>query len=111
MSEAQDIIVKQDATEIQTKVEEVSAESIKYRRYSNLQGPLYTINSSDVFMIKYENGERLLMSDYLTEVSSSRPDDIVSHDIKTIEATIQKNLKKRNTPTAFGDYTKFGSGI
>lgn len=64
---AQDIIVKQDASEIQVKVEDVNAEGVKYHRYSNPDGPLYTISSSDVFMIKYENGDKLIMADYLKE--------------------------------------------
>lgn len=84
---AQDIIVKQDASEIQAKVESVSSDAVKYHKYSNPDGPIYTIKPSDVFMIKYENGERILMADYLKE---NKPE--VS-GFKQIEQEYKNNLK------------------
>ena len=55
---AQDIITKKDGTDIKAKVTEVSQSQISYKKYSNLNGPLYTISTSDILMITYENGER-----------------------------------------------------
>lgn len=61
MVQAQDIIIKQDASEIKARIQEVGDEVIKYRRHSNPSGPLYTIRRSEVFMIRYENGEQEAM--------------------------------------------------
>ena len=58
MLSAQDIITKKDGTDIQAKVTEVGQSTISYKKYSNLDGPLYTISISDIVMITYENGER-----------------------------------------------------
>jgi len=55
---AQDIIIKKDGTKISAKVIEISATNIKYRKFSNSNGPVYNIAKSSVFMIKYENGEK-----------------------------------------------------
>lgn len=55
---AQDIITKADGTDIQAKVTEVSQKQISYKKFSNLNGPTYTIDASDILMITYENGER-----------------------------------------------------
>ena len=55
---AQDIIYKTDGSEIQSKVIEISEDLIKYKKISNLDGPLYSIAKNEVFMIVYENGER-----------------------------------------------------
>ena len=55
---AQDIIYKTDGSEIQSKVIEISEDLIKYKKFSNLDGPLYSIAKNEVFMIVYENGER-----------------------------------------------------
>ena len=53
---AQDVIVKTDNSTILSKVEEVSAESIKYRKWDNLDGPIYVLNISEVISINYSNG-------------------------------------------------------
>ncbi|MBL4653265.1 MAG: hypothetical protein JKY53_10445 [Flavobacteriales bacterium] len=53
-----DVIFMQDGTEIKAKVEEVGTKEIKYRKASNLDGPIYSTDISVVFMIKYANGEK-----------------------------------------------------
>ena len=54
----QDVLITNEGEEVLVKVFEVSHDDIKYKKYSNLEGPIYTMFKSDVFMIKYENGER-----------------------------------------------------
>ena len=53
---ALDTIVFLNGTMIDVKLEEITPTEIKYRRADNLNGPLITINKSDVFSIKYDNG-------------------------------------------------------
>lgn len=55
---AQDIITKTDGSDIQAKVLEVGKSEVNYKRFSNLEGPTYTIDIAEVLMITYENGER-----------------------------------------------------
>lgn len=55
---AQDIITKHNGEEIQVKVINVNDKEINYIKWSNMNGPTYTIPVSEVFMIKYENGEK-----------------------------------------------------
>ena len=55
---AQDIIVKKDGSTIMSKVLEIGTSEIKYKKFSNQQGPIYTIARSDVMAINYENGEK-----------------------------------------------------
>jgi len=55
---AQDIITKTNGDEIKAKVTEVGVSEIKYKKFENVSGPTYTIAKSDIFMIKYENGEK-----------------------------------------------------
>ncbi|OFX67638.1 MAG: hypothetical protein A2X12_06870 [Bacteroidetes bacterium GWE2_29_8] len=55
-SNAQDFISKKNSEEIKAKVLEVTQTEIKYKKFDNINGPIYTINKSDVFSIKYENG-------------------------------------------------------
>jgi len=55
---AQDIIFKKNGDEIKSKVMEVSSDVIKYKRFDNISGPLYSIKTKEVFMVKYENGTK-----------------------------------------------------
>ncbi|MDR3327947.1 MAG: hypothetical protein LBT04_07510 [Prevotellaceae bacterium] len=59
---AQDIIIKENGDEIKAKITEISASEIKYKKFGNESGPTYSILKSEVFIIKYENGEKEVMS-------------------------------------------------
>jgi hypothetical protein len=54
---AQDVIVTNDSQRIDSKIEEVSSEYVKYRKTSNLTGPLFVTSTSEIQLIVYENGE------------------------------------------------------
>ena len=54
---AQDVIVKKDGSTILSKVLEVNISDIKYKKFSNQNGPIYTIDKSEVLSINYENGD------------------------------------------------------
>lgn len=54
---AQDVIVKKDGTTINSKVLEITTNEVKYKKFSNLDGPIYNIAKSDIKVIKYQNGE------------------------------------------------------
>jgi len=55
---AQDVIVTKKGEEILAKVEEIGDTQIKYKKFSHLSGPIYSLLKSEIFMIKYENGSR-----------------------------------------------------
>lgn len=55
---SQDIIMMRDGTEIMSKALKVSNLEIEYKKWSNLEGPTYSISRDQVFMIKYQNGEK-----------------------------------------------------
>lgn len=55
---AQDVIVKKDGTKIESKVMEVGESEVKYKKYSNQNGPLYTISTRDLQCINYEDGSK-----------------------------------------------------
>ncbi len=72
-AEAQDLIVKRNAQaeEIPAKVIEVGKDQIRYRKFSNPEGPIYTISRSEVFFIRYENGEKEVITAYDAPDNSS----------------------------------------
>lgn len=54
---AQDLIVKTDATQVEARVLEISPEQIRYKRFSNPDGPTYVLPVAAVDHIRYANGE------------------------------------------------------
>lgn len=54
---AQDVIVKKDQSTVMSKVLEITSTEIKYKKWSNQDGPTYSISRTDVVSINYENGE------------------------------------------------------
>lgn len=57
-SNAQDIIIYKDGSEKQTKVLKISTDEVVFKKYSNPTGPEYTESKSNIFMIKYEGGDK-----------------------------------------------------
>ena len=55
---SQDIIILKNGEEIKAAVQEIGLNDVKYKKYENLNGPTYTLLKADIFMIKYENGEK-----------------------------------------------------
>lgn len=55
---AQDIIVQNNGNTILSKVVEIGASEVKYKKFSNLNGPTYTIAKAEILVINYENGEK-----------------------------------------------------
>lgn len=52
-----DVIIKRDNTKIEAIIQEINNTTIKYRRFSNQKGPLFTIEKSEVASVLYANGE------------------------------------------------------
>lgn len=59
---AQDVIIKKNGDEMQAKVVEVGTAEIKFKKTDNPDGPVYSIARSEVFMIKYANGAKDVIS-------------------------------------------------
>jgi len=53
---AQDIIVLVNGNMIDAKILEILPSEIRYRRFDNLNGPVYVINKNEVYSIRFENG-------------------------------------------------------
>ena len=53
---AQDTIHTKSGKTIQAKVYEVTQHEVRYQNSSNLEGPMYTMDKSQVTSIEYKNG-------------------------------------------------------
>jgi len=82
---AQDKILKTDNAIIEAKVVEISASEIKYKKFSNLNGPTYTISKTDIQMIVYENGEKEMFNAESKQIGNKPPETLKKSPIQCIE--------------------------
>ena len=54
---AQDLIVKRDASQIEARVTEIAPEVVRYKRFSNPDGPTYVLPVAEIDYIRFANGE------------------------------------------------------
>jgi hypothetical protein len=62
ISFSQDLITKKNGEEIKAKILEVTQSEIKYKNFDQQSGPLFTIQKSEIFMIRYENGTKDILN-------------------------------------------------
>ena len=58
MVSAQDEITLRNGELVKAHVQQVGTDEIKYVKWENKEGPVYSIKKAEVFMIKYENGTK-----------------------------------------------------
>ncbi len=56
-TEKPDIIIKKDNTKIEAVIQKVDKLIIEYKRFSNLTGPTFTVEKSEIASVMYSNGE------------------------------------------------------
>ena len=61
---AQDILVRKGGEIENVKVVEVSPTEIKYKKSSNLDGPVFVEKRSNLYSVKYQNGEVQVFKDH-----------------------------------------------
>ena len=63
---SQDIITTKTGDDILAKISEIGPAEIKYKKFDNLDGPMYTMLKSEILMIRYENGTNDVFKDEQT---------------------------------------------
>jgi hypothetical protein len=80
LSENCDDIVLKNGEEIRVKVLEINQTEIKYKRCDNLEGPIFTIDKSSVFFVKYSNGTKEIFN--VVETKKNPIDKLPEENIK-----------------------------
>ena len=68
---AQDVITTKHGDEIEAKVVKIGTTEIEYKKWSNVEGPSYTLLKNQVFMIKFQNGEKEVFEETVNEPNRS----------------------------------------
>jgi hypothetical protein len=66
---SQDIIYKTDGSKEEARVTLVGEEEIQYKKFTNLDGPVYVLNKKEIVLITYENGDYDLINSHFSPES------------------------------------------
>lgn len=83
-SNAQDKIYFTDGNQVEVKILEVNTNDVKYKKHSNIEGPTYTKDKSEIHMIVYQNGENEIFKE-------DTPKDIYVSKKSVKEESFRKN--------------------
>lgn len=104
---AQDLIITKEGEKIESKVSLIDSEQIQYKKYDNLDGPLYIIQKDEVLQISFENGTIEIFNE---QAKTSEPtiEETKEFIIKTInEHGFEEDTFKRKYKASFeGDYLR-----
>lgn len=95
---SQDILYTTAGSKLKGRVTEINLKDIKYKDFSNLEGPTYVISKTDVVLIQYANGT--------TEVINDNPNTLAPKITETITPDEKPSEKSvyvpfdRNNPYA-----------
>jgi hypothetical protein len=71
---AQDILWKKTGEKLEVIIQEVGGDYLKYKKFSNQEGPTYNIGTYDVLQVNFENGE-------VEKFSVKKPVSVVQFDL------------------------------
>lgn len=93
---AQDLIVRTDSTRIEARVTEVSPETVRYKRFSNPDGPTYVLPVAGIDYIRYANGE----TDRFRQPAAPAPAPAVAAPVPGTPAAPAPDAPVPGTPAA-----------
>lgn len=68
---SQDTIYLKDGSKYAAKIIEINANDIKYKKFNNQDGPLYSDSKTNIIKIRYENGMSDVFGTVLSETSNT----------------------------------------
>lgn len=63
---SQDKVIKKNGKEFDAKIVEVNASNITYKDLDYLDGPIHSVNTSEIYQISYSNGKTDILGKYKT---------------------------------------------
>lgn len=114
---AQDVITKRTGEKIEAKVLEISTTEIKYKRYSNLEGPTYIVPKAEILLIQYADKTNevfeLPESDpAMAKASTKATDYLSSAPVASTASSVQQyNRGQADAETFYEGYKTAGTVI
>ena len=97
---AQDIIVMKNGDEVEAKVTKVGTTEVEYHKWSNQDGPVYSVAKSDVFMVKYKNGEKDVFDNVSNSDDKEQTKEPNPLNPQYVQAKLPVKTKMKRRPTS-----------
>ena len=55
---SQDVITKKTGEDIRSKIIEVTQNEVKFKKFDNIDGPIFSMLKSEILMVRYKNGTK-----------------------------------------------------
>lgn len=108
---AQDVILKKDNTTILSKVLEITTTEIKYKKWSNQEGPTYSITRAEVTSINYQNGEVERFTDPVANTQILQQAETTHPTVQAPKAYSQTKPQNTNSPYLRGKQYNYNGMI
>lgn len=96
---SQDIILKQNGETIESKIDEIGIDKIKYHKYGNLSGPVFILLKKYISKITFENGTiEVINKSNIEEIKNIIVDNINKYGFE------RTSYKKNYIVSFYGDY-------
>ncbi len=103
---SQDIITKKSGEDISAKITEVTQTEIKYKKFDNIEGPIFSVLKSEVIMIRYENGTKDIFNDITTQQMKTNTTELSNSNQRIYKYTFGNPINPKG-----GRKSAWGSGI
>ena len=99
---SQDVILKKDNTTVLSKVLEITNTEIKYKKWSNQEGPTYSINRAEVTRINFQNGDVEQFTDNVVTTPTPQQTVTTYPQVQTPATRSQSEPAKPKSPYSRG---------
>lgn len=100
MLHSQDIIVMKDGSTIQAQVLEIGDTDIKYKKWTNKEGPTYVLEKTNIFSINYQNGEKEVFNNQVEQQKTDK-NQVFQQGYDTIDVQKTNSQKRFNVQTPY----------
>jgi hypothetical protein len=103
---AQDVLVKRDGSEMKVKVVEIGEKEVRYKKLSNLEGPMYFVSVDNLVYLRLANGdEEIFSQEAYDKLKGEKLDKQELQSTETAQATPSVALQSHpqsSTPMTVG---------
>lgn len=102
---AEDVIVTKEATKISAKIEEVGPTEIKYKKVSYLDGPAFTMPTSEILCIIFDNGEVMIFDKPKKQEANGEKQNSLSEIGLTMDEILSFDVRPRRLVAKSGVFS------
>lgn len=98
---AQDKVILKSGDEFNAKIIKIGLDMVKYKKWTNLEGPIYSVSKSDIFKITYQNGEHERFKDSNPNQYATNNPSLPNSTSSTVPSNMPSGANQSGDPKNF----------